>query len=199
MKIAIPIFQTKISPRFDSAQSFLLLQIENDSVMKREELPVIGWSLASKRKELMELDIDILICGGIDLESMQYLSSGGIKVYSWITGEIEDALTRFIDKGLESGIILGARGRRKGQWRFCTRRDHFCHLQQGGFKSEREEVKIMPKGNGSKSMGKDTGAGKGGRCGNAGRGPGQGKGKGAGAGQCRKQGGGKGKNRLNGH
>ena len=131
-----------------------------------------------------------MICGGIDLESIQYLSSGGIKVYSWITGEIEDAVTRFVDKGLESGIIIGAKGRRKGQWRFCTRKDHFCHARQPNVKPAGEEVNIMPKDNGSSISDKGTGAGKGARCGRTGRGPRRGKGRGTG--QCRNQGGVKG-------
>ena len=183
MKIAIPVFQTKISPRFDSAQSLLLLRVHDDRIVTREELPMTGWSLSAKRKEMVEQDVDTLICGGIDYESMQYLISGGINVYSWITGEIEDAVTRFIEKGLESGIILGARGRRKGQWRFCKRRDHFCNAGQSGYKPAGEEVKVMPKGNGLRVMGKGAGTGKGGRCGKAGRGPGQGEGRGAGTGK----------------
>ncbi len=183
MKIAIPVFQTKISPRFDSAQSVLLLRVQDDKIVTREELPMTGWSLSAKRKEMFEQDVDTLICGGIDYESMQYLVSGGINVYSWITGEIEDAVTRFIEKGLESGIILGARGRRKGQWRFCKRSDHFCNAGQPGYKPAGEEVKVMPKGNGLRVMGKGVGAGKGGRCGKAGGGPGQGKGRGAGTGK----------------
>ncbi len=192
MKIAIPVFQTKISPRFDSAQSFLLLLIQNNSIVTREELPTTGWSLSAKRKELVEQDVDTLICGGIDLESMQYLSSGGIKVYSWITGEIEDAVTRFIDKGLESGIILGAKGKRKGQWRFCTRKDHFCHARQPDFNPAEEEVNVMPKDNGSRVTGKGAGKGKGcARADGTGRGPGRGKGRGTG--QCRKQDNGKGR------
>ena len=186
MKIAIPVFQTKVSPRFDSSQSFLLLLIQNDSIVTQENLPTTGWSLSAKRKELVEQDVDTLICGGIDLESMQYLSSGGIKVYSWITGEIEDAVTRFLDKGLESGIIIGAKGRRKGQWRFCTRKEHFCNAKQPDFKPTGEEVNVMPKGNETRDRGTGAGNAKGcARAGGTGRGPGRGKGRGTG--QCRKQ------------
>lgn len=183
MKIAIPVFQTKISPRFDSAQSFLLMLIKNDGIVTREELPMMGWSLSAKRKELVKRDVDTVICGGIDMESMQYLCSGGIKVYSWITGEIEDAVTRFIDKGLESGIIIGARGRRKGQWRFCTREDHFCNAAQTAFRSVGEGVNVMPKGNRSGTSGKGADKGKG--CSKAGQGSGRGRGRGAG--QCQNQ------------
>lgn len=160
MKIAIPVFQTKISPRFDSTQDFILLQIEQSNVMKREKLPTKGWPLSAKINQLVDLGVDTLICGGIDLESMQQLKYKGIKVYSWITGEVEDAVTRFLNQGLESGVILGAHGRRKGRWRFCTMRNHFCNMDQPGFNPKREGVKIMPKGDGTGPQGQGAGAGK---------------------------------------
>jgi len=128
MKIAIPAFHTKISPRFDSTQGFILLQIERNSIVKRDRLPTRNWSASAKIKRLAELAVDTVICGGIDLASMQQLNHKGIKIYSWVTGEIEDAVTRFTNQGLESGIILGSHGRRKGRWRFCNTRNHCSKL-----------------------------------------------------------------------
>jgi predicted Fe-Mo cluster-binding NifX family protein len=139
MKIAIPVFHTKISPRFDSSQGFILLEIEKSSVMKRKELPTKDWPLPDKIKQLIDLGVDTLICGGIDLKSMQHLNFNGIKVYSWITGEVEDALTCFLNERLESGDILGIHGKRKGRWRFCALRNHFCNMAQRDFNPEREE------------------------------------------------------------
>jgi len=169
MKIAIPVFQTKISPRFDSTQGFILLQIEKRNVMKREELPTKDWPSSAKIKQLVDLGVDTLICGGIDLESMQQLNFNGIKIYSWITGEIEDAITRFLNQGLESGIILGTHGSRKGRWQFCTMKNHICNRTQAGFNSKREGVKIMPGKDGTGSKGQAIGAGKRSGCSGAGK------------------------------
>jgi len=169
MKIAIPAFQTKISPRFDSTQGFILLQVEKSNVMKREELPTKDWPSSAKIKQLVDLGVDTLICGGIDLESMQQLNFNGIKIYSWITGEIEDAVTRFLNQGLESGIILGTRGRRKGRWEFCAMRNHICNMDQPGFDPKREGVKIMPGKDGTGPKGQGSGAEKGSGCARAGK------------------------------
>jgi predicted Fe-Mo cluster-binding NifX family protein len=186
MKVAIPVFHTKISPRFDSTQGFLLLQIEKSDVIKRENLPTKNWPSSAKIKELVDLEIDTLICGGIDLESMQQLNFNGIKIYSWITGEIEDAVTRFLNQGLESGIILGPRGQRKGRWRFCEMRNHSCNMYRTGVDPKRKGVKIMPKKNGTGPKGQ--GAGKGPGCTGSGRnkkGCGRAKGRGVGQGSAR--------------
>ena len=198
MKIAIPVFQTKISPRFDSTQDFILLQIEQRNVMKREKLPTKGWPLSAKINHLVDMGVDTLICGGIDLESMQQLNYNGIKVYSWITGEVEDAVTCFLNQGLESGIILGTHGRRKGRWRFCTMGNHFCNMDQPGFNPKREGVKIMPKGDGTGPQGQGTGAGKGSGCAKTGKsGKGSAKGKGRETGQCKARGTGNGRKGRN--
>lgn len=191
MKIAIPVFHTKISPRFDSTQEFILLQVEKSNVIRRENLPTKGWPASAKIKQLVDLDVDTLICGGIDLDSMQQLNFNGIKIYSWITGEIEDAVTRFLNQGLESGIILGARGRRKGRWRFCEMRNHSCNMSQPGLNSKREGVEIMPKKDGTGPRGQGTGTGKGTGCARAGKnnkGCGRAKGRGAGQGSAKNTG-----------
>jgi len=168
MKIAIPVFHTKISPRFDSTQGFILLQVEKSKVVRREKIPTKGWPASGKIKQLVDLEVDTLICGGIDLESMQQLNFNGIKIYSWITGEFEDAVTRFLKQGLESGIILGPRGQRKGRWRFCEMSNHSCNMSQPGLNSRREGVEIMPKKNGTGPNGQGAGAGKGAGCARAG-------------------------------
>jgi predicted Fe-Mo cluster-binding NifX family protein len=189
MKIAIPVFQTKISPRFDSTQGFILLHIEESSVLEREKLTTEGWPVSAKLKQLVDLEVDTVICGGIDVKSMQQLNSNGIRVYSWITGEVDDAIACFLRRGLESGIILGDDGRRKGRWQFCAMRNHFCHRVQPGFNPKREEVKNMPKRDGTGPQENGTGAGKGSGCNRGGRGgAGSGRGKGRGTGQRRGKG-----------
>ena len=193
MRVAIPIFQSKISPRFDSTQEFVLLEIEKSKVTKREDIPTRGWSLSAKLKQMVDLGVDTLICGGIDLESMQQLSFSGIKVYSWITGEVEDVVTCFLNRGLESGVILGARGRRKGRWNFCSAENHVCHMTHSGSNPNREGVKIMPKGYGKGTRGQGAGSGRGAGCSRKARGiKGSGEGKGRGAGRCRAEGASKG-------
>ena len=54
MRVAIPVFQSKISPRFDSTQDFVLLEIEKSKVMKREDLPTKGWPLSAKLKHMVD-------------------------------------------------------------------------------------------------------------------------------------------------
>jgi len=160
MKIAIPVFDTKISPRFDSSQEFILLEVEQSRVIERKQLNTKGWPLAAKVKQLVESGVDTLICGGIDRASMQHLSFNGLKVYSWVTGEVEDAITCFLDNDLESGSILGTRGAPQGRWLFCERRNHLCNMARTEYHCEGKEVMRMPAGDGTGPQGKARGTGK---------------------------------------
>jgi len=101
MKIAIPLFDTRISPRFYYTKQFLLVTSENGAVIDRQQLPAEGLTSHTRVKKLIEQGVDTLICDDIDRTSAQHLSSNGIRIYSRVTGEAEDALRCFIQGGLE--------------------------------------------------------------------------------------------------
>lgn len=189
LKIAIPVFHTKISPRFDQTQAFVLLETENESVVARANLTTKGWSANEKMKKLVNLGVDTLICGGIDRASLQYLNFNGVNIYSWVTGEVDDAVACFLDNRMKPGIILGDQGEMKGHWQFCKGRNHVCNMFQAGFYQGEKGVKKMPKGDGTGPRGHGPQSGtrgggckpkKGGRGSGQGRGPRSDRGKGSG-------------------
>ena len=118
MKIAIPLFDRRVSPRFDCAQDFLLASVENGVIMERRKLLASDWTCRQRVKKLSELGVKTLICGGIDRLSAGLLAFYGVKVYSWVTGIAEDALRAFLRGQLESCTMVGPGGRPSGKWRF---------------------------------------------------------------------------------
>ena len=123
MKIAIPVFGTRISPRFDCAREFLIVTAENGEVIARQGLQADAWSPLIRIRKLSSLGIDTLICSGIDRASWRHLKFSGIRIYSWVTGEVEDALRCLFKGELESGIMTGHGGHRCGRWRFMGNGD----------------------------------------------------------------------------
>ena len=131
MKIAIPLFGTRISPRFDHTKKFLLVTAENGNIIERQVLLTEGWTSFTRIKRLRELGIDTLICSGIDCFSARQLNFNGIRIYSWVTGEAEDALRCFLRGGLEPGDMVGSGGHRCGRWRFKGEGVHRGSDQRG--------------------------------------------------------------------
>jgi len=125
MKIAIPIFGPRVSPRFDCAPSFLLFTVENGEVIDHEELFINALDPWQRLERLRELNIQALICGGIDGNSERILRSHQIRVIPWVAGEVEEALESFLKGKLEPGVALHLRCCRKryrGEKVFLRRR-----------------------------------------------------------------------------
>ena len=131
MKIAIPLFNSRIAPRFDCAQDFLLAVAENGEVIEHEELSATRWTPLERVEKLKDLNVDIVICGGIDNVSARRLNFYRVRIYSWVTGRAEDALQSLIRGELELGIMVGSGGRRRGRWRFRGNMDQFDSNQRG--------------------------------------------------------------------
>ena len=200
MKIAIPVFHTKISPRFDQTQGFVLLEIEDAKVISSENLATKGWPVIEKLKQIVHLEVDTVICGAIDRASLQYLSLNRVRIYSWVTGEVDDAVACFLNNNMRPGIMIGERGKMKGRWQFCKGRNHLCNLFQTDFYKDEKGVNTMPRGDGTGPKGEGPRSkGRGGcQAGKDGRGSGQGKGRGNGQGKGRGNSQGKGQGRGQG-
>lgn len=118
MKIAIPLFGKRVSPRFDCAAQFLILTVKNGNIVQRENLLLKEKVLRERIKRLSEIQVDTLICSGIDSYSEEQLFFHGMRVLSWITGEVEDVIRCFLEGNLKPGMMMGADGRCCGHWRF---------------------------------------------------------------------------------
>jgi predicted Fe-Mo cluster-binding NifX family protein len=125
MRVAIPVFGARVSPRFDFAPSLLLFTLEDGKVIEREELSLIPWNPWERVEKLRALQVQTLICGGIDGNSEKMLLQQRIQVIPWIAGEAEKALETFLKGKLQPGATLyPGWGRRRNPWsrRFCRRR-----------------------------------------------------------------------------
>lgn len=116
MKVAIAIFGTRVSPRFDCAPGFEILDIADGEILSKTVVPAENMTVAERIKKLAEVGVETFICGGIDAWSKHELERIAIKTYSWVTGEAEDALACLLKGQLESGIMMGPGGCCCGRW-----------------------------------------------------------------------------------
>ncbi len=124
MKIAVPLFHKRISPRFDCAETFLLAIAEKGEVIDRVKLAAAEWTPGKRVDKLKNLGVDTLICGGIDEISARGLIFDGISSFSWVTGDAEDALQILLRGELASRIMVGPGGSLCGRWRFRGNKGH---------------------------------------------------------------------------
>ena len=119
MKIAIPTFRERVSPRFDCANTLLTIEVSEDKKINEQKIVAFGeYSAEAKIKWLKENGIEILICGGIDIRSEHLLRSYGVKIYPWITGRVSDCVLAWLSGDMTSYTMIGRGGRSRGRWRF---------------------------------------------------------------------------------
>ncbi|MBA3014175.1 MAG: NifB/NifX family molybdenum-iron cluster-binding protein [Proteobacteria bacterium] len=93
---AIALFGSRISPRFDCAQEFMVITSSENAVTGkhietiREDMPIM------KVRRLTALKVDTLICGGVDESSREHLLSHGIKILANKKGEVEENVSSYI-------------------------------------------------------------------------------------------------------
>lgn len=123
MKIAIPLFENRISPRLDCARKVLLVDVaEKDRRVVFSEERVLPSDGMGENSDFYGVnDIAVVICGGISVELEDFLLKNGIRVISWVTGEAQKALDFFLQGKLVSGAML-CPGMRMRRWRFCRQR-----------------------------------------------------------------------------
>jgi len=112
MKVAIPIFGLRVSPRFDYAPGLLLFNLEDGKMVGSEKFSLQAWDRLQRLQKMRELGVHTLICGGIDGNSAQILSDYGIRVIAWVAGEADEAIQFFMQGKLRPGVELCPRCRR---------------------------------------------------------------------------------------
>jgi predicted Fe-Mo cluster-binding NifX family protein len=99
--IALSTFGNRISSRLDSANEILFLTVENEHVKKREIIKIIQNNPLEKIQRIIELNPDVLICGGITHLCNNKLRNTRITVISWTKGNVEIVLKKFLEGSLQ--------------------------------------------------------------------------------------------------
>lgn len=116
MKIAIPMFNSRVSPRFDFAPKVLIAKVENGKVVEREHYSLNSLNTIRRGTLLREQGVTVLICGGISNFSVRLLSDNGIKVIPMVAGELEDVLEQFVDGHLVTSPVSFAQKVERGRY-----------------------------------------------------------------------------------
>lgn len=116
MKIAIPLFGNRISPRFDFSPEMWIIDVEGGKVVGQEKLQTANLNLPQRLEQITSNGVNKVICGGMDGFCQNQLGSRGIDVVQDVIGEAEIVFDLFMRGRLRPGLCCEGRGRR----RFCA-------------------------------------------------------------------------------
>jgi len=112
IKIAIPLFGNRISPRFDFSPEVWIITVENGEVVNQKKIPMTNLNLPQRLDQLTSNRVNQVICGGIDGFCLNQLGTKGISVLHNIAGEAEVIFNLFLKGRLRPGFCCERRGRR---------------------------------------------------------------------------------------
>jgi len=114
MRMAIAVWNDRISPVFDTSSRLLLVDVEQGAERDRRIVEVGADSFPTQRaRRLTELEVNVLICGAISRVLAELISASGVVVIPWVSGPVEGVLRAYLTKRLSDSRwrMPGCRGR----------------------------------------------------------------------------------------
>ena len=138
MKIAITIWETRISPVFDSARNLLLVEADGAEIVDRKIMSFEARQFNRFLVLMMELEVKVLVCGALCEGPSKILEAHGIEVLSFLTGEAEQVLERYLQgRDLAVFSLPGCR------WGVCRRRRGNRNKNNRSHKEDRKCLDLL--------------------------------------------------------
>jgi predicted Fe-Mo cluster-binding NifX family protein len=105
MRVAIPLWQGRVSPVFDEASRILLVDISNKQEQHRQQEFLSEQNPFERARLLPKLGVDLLICGMISQTQQAAITSAGIRIIPHICGSMEDVIAALLEDRIECGAL----------------------------------------------------------------------------------------------
>jgi predicted Fe-Mo cluster-binding NifX family protein len=123
MKVAIPIFGERVAPVFDWCKRIAVVDTDATEQAGREEADLADIMPFHRPDRLVDLGVEVLLCGGISPSLAHLVEAHGIRVVPWVAGDVDAVLAEFIAGRLPSERFMmpgwrgggGGRRRRRGR------------------------------------------------------------------------------------
>jgi predicted Fe-Mo cluster-binding NifX family protein len=114
VKLALAVWNGRISPVFDTSRQLLVLEVEGGEALSRREHEIAAEEAFAKVARLAELGVEVLICGAVSRPLAEMIAIRGIRLVPFVAGDAEEVLAAFLAGNLpSSGMTMpGCCGRR---------------------------------------------------------------------------------------
>lgn len=95
MKVAVTVWEKRISPVFDASRRLLIAEIKNGRIKNRATLIFDPGVPSRLSKILKDLGVSVLICGAVSQVPATILAGEGITLIPFIAGEVNRVLVAY--------------------------------------------------------------------------------------------------------
>lgn len=103
MKIAISTDGIFVSEHFGRCPKFTLVDIENEKLVKLEEIENPGHQPGNIPKFLHNNGVQCIVCGGMGSRAVGFFNEFNIKIVTGVSGKIDDVVNKLIKGTLVGG------------------------------------------------------------------------------------------------
>jgi len=103
------LFGTRVSPRCPYSDEMMLVKVTDNCVVSRKIIETANMSEEERLFRLVDLGIDVFVCGAIEDDFMEKADSYGIRVICNVAAEVEEILSALTGGYLKDGYGLANR------------------------------------------------------------------------------------------
>ena len=96
MKVAVTVWNNRISPLFDATRTLIILDIQHGVVNERYRVSVDCTSPFSRAANLSEMGINTLICGGVSDFFAKLIEARNIKIIPFVAGRVDEVIDAYL-------------------------------------------------------------------------------------------------------
>ena len=100
-RIAVPIFQSRVSPVLDSCNDLMLVDLSEAGAVRRVNVSLRKLSLGERAAAMSRQGVEKIICAGVSDLMMACIVSRGIQVISGLSGEVEQIIAAYQQNQLD--------------------------------------------------------------------------------------------------
>jgi len=100
------VWNQRVSPLFDVASELLLIDTQGSRETGRTSVPLPDSQLPRRVRRLVDLGVDVLICGGISRPLAGMVHTSGIRLVPFTAGPVEQVLRAFLQGQLPSQAFV---------------------------------------------------------------------------------------------
>ena len=110
LKIAIPRMGEIVAPCLEYSATIAIFSVEDGRVTGQLDFPLSSRNPLDRIRLLRDQKVDAIICGGVQDVFEDLVRASGIRLISWVSGNIEELLSLFLKGRLAPGSRSGQSG-----------------------------------------------------------------------------------------
>ena len=96
MKVAVTVWENRISPLFDATRTLLIANIHNRVVIEKHLVSFDCISPFARATALEELGVRTLICGGVSDFFAKLIEARNIQIIGFVAGQVDEVLEAYL-------------------------------------------------------------------------------------------------------